>query len=80
MTVCHLNGDIDANSFELLETQARQAYEAGTRNLLLDLSKVHYISSAGLRTLHVIFIMLRGNTASESDETIKQGLRDCNFK
>lgn len=80
VTVFHLNGAVDANSFELLETQARQAYEAGTRNLLLDLSKVGYISSAGLRTLHIIFIMLRGDTAIESDESIKQGLRDGTFK
>lgn len=80
VTIFQLNGDIDANSFELLETQARQAYQGGTRNLLLDFSKVRYISSAGLRTLHIIFMMLRGNTPSESDETIKQGLRDGTFK
>ncbi|MFN8458236.1 MAG: STAS domain-containing protein [Anaerolineae bacterium] len=80
VTIFQLNGAIDANSFELLETQARQSYEAGTRNLLLDLSKVSYISSAGLRTLHIIFVMLRGDTATESDETIKKGLRDGTFK
>ncbi|MFN8454288.1 MAG: STAS domain-containing protein [Anaerolineae bacterium] len=80
VTVFHLNGDIDANSFELLEAQARQSYQAGARNLLLDLTKVGYISSAGLSTLHVIFTMLRGNTEQESDEAMKKGLRNGAFK
>lgn len=80
VTIFQLNGAIDANSFDLLKNQARQAFEAGARNLLLDLSKVSYISSAGLSTVHVIFMMLRGDTPTESDETIKQGLRDGTFK
>lgn len=80
ITIFHLNGDIDANSFELVEAQARQVYEAGARNLLLDLTKVGYISSAGLSMLHTIFTMLRSNSQEESDATIKKGLRDGTFK
>jgi anti-anti-sigma factor len=80
VTVFHLKGDIDANSFELLETQAHQAYQAGARNMILDLSKVGYVSSAGLGTFHTIFMLLRSDTQKESDEAIKKGLRDGTFK
>ncbi len=81
VTVFHLQGDvIDANSYEQLEAQVRAAYEAGTRNLLLDLTKVKYISSAGLRALHGIFLLLRGDSPAESNQVMKKGLMDGTFK
>jgi anti-anti-sigma factor len=80
VTIFHLKGNIDANSHELLEAEARKAFEVGDRNLLLDLSQVGYMSSAGLRAIHAIFILLRTDTQKESDEAIKQGLRDGTFK
>jgi anti-anti-sigma factor len=80
VTIFQITGNIDANSYEQLETQARQAYEAGTRALLLDLTKVPYMSSAGLRALHSIFTLLRSNVSGESDEAMSQGIRDGTFK
>jgi anti-anti-sigma factor len=81
ITVFHIQGDvIDASSSNQLEAQARAAFDAGTRNLLIDLTKVKYISSAGLRTMHTIFTLLRGDTPAESDETMKKGLLDGTFK
>lgn len=81
VTVLHLQGDvIDANSYGQLEAQVQAAYEAGARNVLLDLTKVKYISSAGLRALHSIFLLLRGDTPAESDQVMKKGLMDGSFK
>lgn len=81
VTVLQIEGDvIDANSYEQLEAQARAAIEAGTRNMLLDLTKMKYISSAGLRAIHTIFILLRGDTPGESNEAMKKGLMDGSFK
>jgi anti-anti-sigma factor len=81
VTVLHLQGDvIDANSYGQLEAQVRAVYEAGARNVLLDLSKVKYISSAGLRALHSIFLLLRGDASAESDQVMKKGLMDGTFK
>ena len=42
VTVFHIKGEIDTNSYEQLQAQAKQAFEAGTRNLLLDLRAVYY--------------------------------------
>ena len=80
VTVFHLDGEIDSNSYEELQSQAKQAFDSGSRSLLLDLAKVGYISSAGIRALHYIFNLLRGDSASESDEAIRKGLRDGTFK
>ena len=78
--VFHLEGEIDSESYEQLQAQASEAFESGTRTLLLDMTKVPYISSAGIRSLHYIFNLLRQDIDSESDEAIRKGLRDGTFK
>jgi anti-anti-sigma factor len=80
VTVFRLDGEIDSETFEQLQVQASEAFNSGTQSILLDMSKVGYISSAGIRALHFIFNLLRGNNASESDEAIRKGLRDGTFK
>ncbi len=80
VTIFHISGDIDANSYEMFEKQAQETIQAGARYLLLDLTKVTFMSSAGLRTLHTIFNWLRSETSGESDETVRQGLRDGTYK
>lgn len=57
VTILQLKGDLTAE--EPLESQARLAFQDGARNVILDLSHVPYISSAGLRAIHVIYMMLR---------------------
>lgn len=80
ITVFHVKGKIDATTYEQLEQQAREAHQVGMRNLILDLSEVPYISSAGLQALHRIFTMLRTSAAAESDEAMRQGIRDGTYK
>ena len=55
VTVFHLKGVLDAASEEALYEQACQAYDSGVNFLLLDMSGLTHISSAGLRALHNIF-------------------------
>ncbi len=79
VTILHLGGDIDANSCGVFEKQAQELIQGGARYLLLDLSKVTFMSSAGLRALHLIYNQLR-DLSAESEETIRQGLRDGTYK
>jgi len=79
VTVFHLKGELNTNTADELEAQAEEAYRLGTRNLVLDLSQVSYISSAGLRAIHYIFKLLRQDTPAESESNISQGLRDGSF-
>jgi anti-anti-sigma factor len=80
VTVFHIQGEINATTYEELERQAKEAYNNGTRNLLLDLAQVRYVSSAGFRAIHSIFKLLRTDTLAESDEAMSKGLRDGTFK
>jgi anti-anti-sigma factor len=80
VTVFHIKGDIDVNSYEDLQFRVKEAYDGGARNLLLDLSEVGYISSAGLRAINSIVKLLQANSPEESDQAISRGLRDGTFK
>jgi anti-anti-sigma factor len=80
VTVFQLKGEIDANCYEQLQAEAHQAHETGTKDIVIDLSQVKYISSSGLRALHHIFMLLRTDAANENDEAMKKGLGDGTFK
>ena len=80
VTVLHVQGDINANTADQFQEEAQQAYENGARNMLIDLSGVALLSSAGLRALHSIFNMLRGDSPEESDEVVRKGLTDGTYK
>ena len=60
VTVIKLDGQLDGQNFQELITKAQELYSAGTRDFLLDLSELTYISSAGLVALHSIALMARG--------------------
>ncbi len=55
LTILHLAGRVDSANESQLREQAEQAHADGARRLLLDLGEVNYISSAGLRAIHIIF-------------------------
>ena len=55
VTILHLSGHLHGDTERKLMDQARQAYQDGSRHLLLDLSGVEILTSAGLRAIHNIF-------------------------
>ena len=65
--VVHIKGDLDASSYLDLVNTAQKLYDAGARHLLLDLTDLAFISSAGLASLHIITKMFRGETANLED-------------
>lgn len=65
--VLYVKGDLDASSYLQLVDAAQTAYSAGKRDLLLDLSDVTFISSAGLASLHIITKMFRGEKSQTED-------------
>jgi anti-anti-sigma factor len=80
VTIFHLTGAVNADSYEKLENKAGEVIRAGAQALLLDLSQVTYMSSAGLRALHTIFMMMRTEAPDESDEAIREGVTAGTFK
>jgi len=61
VSVIAITGEIDGLSAPELETQLGQITENGATNIVLDLSEVPYISSAGLRVIISTAKFLRGN-------------------
>lgn len=80
ITVFRVKGKIDVTTYEQFEKQARDTHTAGMKSLLVDLSEVAYISSAGLQALHRLFLLLRTDTSAERNEAMWQGIRDGTFK
>ena len=68
VTVLKIEGQLDGQNYQELISQARELYEAGARDMLLDLSGLTYISSAGLVALHTIALMLRGEAPLDPDQ------------
>jgi anti-anti-sigma factor len=78
--VFHIQGEIDAQSFEQLESLAQGAIKDGTRYLVLDLSQVSYISSYGIRGISQIFTWLRDAPGGDDKELLSKGVRDGTYK
>lgn len=69
VTVLQLRGDLTAN--EPLEGRARELFRDGTRDVILDLSNVNYISSAGLRVIHAIYMLLRSADPNDDATAVR---------
>lgn len=69
VTVLHLKGHLHGSTENLLLDQARQANEDGAKYLLLDLSELEFLSSAGLRAIQNIFKLF---TPQEDMELMRQ--------
>jgi anti-anti-sigma factor len=82
VTVMHVNGNIDALSYEEFQAKADELIAGGARYLLIDLSNCPFISSAGLRALHHIFNDLRARDTdnSKSEEEIHRGISSGTYK
>jgi anti-anti-sigma regulatory factor len=60
VVILHLEGKLDGANYENLIDEAQNLYDAGTRDLILDLSKLSFISSAGLAAIHQVALLFRG--------------------
>jgi anti-anti-sigma regulatory factor len=68
ITIIHVQGELDASNYERLIARARQAHEAGARDLLIDLSGLSFMASSGLVALHSIALLMRGETPPDPTE------------
>jgi anti-anti-sigma regulatory factor len=69
VTILHLSGHLHGNTEGELIDRARQAQEDGSKYLVLDLSGVDVLTSAGLRAIHNIFNLY---TPQEDRDLIRQ--------
>lgn len=60
LTILGLQGNLDASSYQSVIDTAVELYQQGTRQLLLDMSEVPFMSSSGVVALHSIILIFRG--------------------
>jgi len=68
ISIIKVSGQLDGQSYESLIAKAREVVEGGTRNILLDLGDLTYISSAGLVSLHTIALLTRGEDLPDPEQ------------
>jgi anti-anti-sigma factor len=64
VTILQIDGRLNMSNSDDLEQAALKAYQQGARYILLDLSRVLSVTSAGLRSIHAIYKMV-SETASQ---------------
>ena len=82
VTIMHVNGNLDALSYEEFQSKADELIAGGARYLLIDLSHCAFISSAGLRALNHIFNELRARDTDnpKSEEEVRRGISSGTYK
>jgi anti-sigma B factor antagonist len=80
VTVLHLKGNFDTSSADLLVQQVEKEMQAGGKDMLVDLTEVPYMSSAGLRAINSVYKMVRGTTTPEGEAAIHKGVADGSYK
>ena len=82
ITIMHIDGYIDSATSDLFQAKAKELIKSGARYILVDLANSPYVSSAGLRALHEIFIELNAihPDATLSENDIKKGITDGTYK
>jgi anti-anti-sigma factor len=80
VTVLQVEGKTDSASADEFQKKVMEVIDAGARYLVLDLRKVPYMSSAGLRVLQEAFSRLRSLSTSEDDKEMYRQIADGSFK
>ncbi|WP_455222920.1 STAS domain-containing protein [Kaarinaea lacus] len=66
VTVINLKGELDGNTYKDLQAKVDEIIAGNVNNLLIDMSDLSFMGSAGLRALHT-----SSNSAKENGGTVK---------
>ncbi len=67
VTVVALDGELDASNYEQVIDVVRDAYQGGSRGLVLDLNALSFMASSGLFALHSAVRIMRGETPPDPE-------------
>lgn len=80
ITVIHVDGNIDSATYDEFQTKAEGLVTAGARDILIDLTNVRFVSSAGIRAIHGLFNKLRTLSPDINDEEMRKGINAGTYK
>ncbi|MCA9958805.1 MAG: STAS domain-containing protein [Anaerolineales bacterium] len=76
ITILSLRGELDATNYHVVINQAKQLYDEGTRNLLIDLSDLVFMASSGLVALHIAAKIMRGESIPQTNGNCMHAIAD----
>lgn len=79
-SIIQITGDVDAATAEELQRKVLDVIEMGARNLVFDLEKVPYMSSAGLRVFLKTFQTLRELLPAENEKEAYTRITDGSYR
>ncbi len=68
VSIMQLKGSLDGSTYEHFITEAQKLYDGGTRNLIVDMTGLTFLSSAGIAALHRIARVFRGEDRTNMEE------------
>ena len=80
VSVLTIDGDIDSSNYEQLDEITGKLIQAGTQYILIDLTEVGFISSAGFRSFTKIFKDLRSHSMDASEQEMHKGINSGAYK
>jgi anti-anti-sigma factor len=80
VTVVHVDGNIDSATYQAFQSEVEGLIKNGARHVLVDLTHVSFVSSAGLRALHIIFNQLRAVNNDIDDDELRKGISAGTYK
>ena len=67
VSVVALDGELDASNYEQVIGIVKDAWDRGSRGLVLDLSKLTFMASSGLFALHSAVRIMRGESPPDPE-------------
>lgn len=74
VSILRLKGDLDANTADQFSAAALQAIQNGPKDMLVDLSQVPFMSSAGIRALHALYTTLDPIGSESEKDAVYKGI------
>jgi anti-anti-sigma regulatory factor len=67
ITILQMNGNLDASNYTVAIQKAEELYAGGVRDIVIDLSNVPYLSSAGLMAMHTMALIFSGGLSASTE-------------
>jgi anti-anti-sigma factor len=80
VTILHVTGNIDSATHMAFQAEAEEQIKGGARHLLIDLSDVPFMSSAGLRAISALLNQLRTLNSDVSEAEMLKRINEGTYK
>lgn len=80
VTIINLKGEVDSSNHQLFQAEGEALINQGSLYLLINLKEVTYMSSAGLRVIHVLFNKLREIHKDVNDDELRVKMKAGGYK